>query len=108
MMSHEKAINLYNQIVQFYAATGFMPRFRHMTVMAGVSSINTVYNYLRRLEALGWVERPFPGATCAITLTRPTEAGLTPDELRALLEAEPTAYTVTLNVDGGTIEVRPL
>ena len=87
-MKHEtadRANALYHYLLRYYADTGAMPTIREIMPALGVVSSCSAWHYLNILEQWGWIRR-LPGAAHAITLTRATEAGLTPGQLAAMLE----------------------
>lgn len=83
----DRANALYHYLMRYYADTGGMPTRREMVAaMPFIATVGgSLMYYLGILERWGWIYRPLRKADRAITLTRPTEAGLTPRQLAAVL-----------------------
>lgn len=77
-------INLYDFLVTYIAEHGYAPNIRQIVQNLGCAR-QTAVNYLKQLQAMGWIERPY-WRHGAIKLTRPTETGLTPDDLQELIQ----------------------
>lgn len=77
---NDKTIAIYNAIVLFYARNGYMPTLREIGDVVGIASTGRVSYQVQKLETAGWLERS--GGARAMVLTRITEAGLTPGDLR--------------------------
>lgn len=76
----------YNWIVMFYVTYERMPSRREMCKGLKIKHIGTLMYRLRILRAYGWLDW-LPNKALAIRLMRPTERGLSPRQLRKLIEA---------------------
>lgn len=86
---NKRATRLYNFIVRYYAENGYFLTLREMTDVLGNNSTSIARAYVDLLEKRGWVRRIESQSARALKLTRPTERGLTPDQLAALLGVKP-------------------
>lgn len=86
-MTGEKAMRLYGFIVEFYARHEYMPSIREMGEYMGIPSTSMVNDLLVKLDKMGWIERA-ENVGRGMRLTRPTERGLQPGQLRNLLGVE--------------------
>lgn len=77
-----RTIELYHQIVAYFAEWGFMPTIRELSEMTGVASTDTIKHHRDMLQKWGWIDFQ-PQKARAMTLTRPAERGLKPSELQA-------------------------
>ena len=84
---NEQAVNLYMFIVRFFAAHGYMPSVREMYVHMGGRSTSVVAYHISVLVGWQWIVRS-RNVGRGMRLTRPTERGLKPAELRTLLGVE--------------------
>ena len=80
---------VYNTVMEYYATHGMMPSLRAIA-NATKLPFGTVAAHMTTLESWGWIERSY-------MLARPTEAGLTPGELRERLEREPVECVIVWN-----------
>lgn len=78
-----KCNRLYHKIVAFIIQFGHPPVLREMCVLMNTNSTSLVRGYLKVLEEWRWIEVP-EGKCRAIQLIRPTERGLTREQLAAL------------------------
>lgn len=76
--AHENAINLYNQMVRFYATHGHLPEMRELL---DVYDTRTWHKALIVLYEWGWIKWLRPGV---MVLNRPTERDMTPSQLAAM------------------------
>lgn len=80
-----KSIRLYHKIVAFIVQFKHPPSLREMGVMMNSNSTSLMRDYIQVLKAWGWIG--MDGGQCrTIQLTRPTERGLSIDELRAFFK----------------------
>lgn len=84
MRNKDKQVAVYNFIVRYYADYGYTPTVIDIMRGAGIASSSTVVLCLRELSIWGWIRR-VPYAKRTIVINRPTERGLSPDQLKALL-----------------------
>lgn len=70
----QRAIEIYNAILSYYAEQGMMPTIRELNAITSANSTSMVNYYLQRLEAWGWIQRPARSGR-AIRLLRVSEAG---------------------------------
>lgn len=78
-MAHENAIDLYNQIVRFYATHGHMPDMRQ--IVGPDFDVRMAHKALIVLYDWGWIAYPRPGV---MVLNRTTERDMTPTQLAAI------------------------
>jgi SOS-response transcriptional repressor LexA len=81
---NERAVKLYNFIMVFYAQHGYSPSIREIMPILQVSSTSLAAYTLNILINWRWIERGEKGGR-NIRLMRPTERGLSAENLRTLL-----------------------
>lgn len=93
---NSKAVMVYHAILRYMAQNGFSPSIRDLMRITRVTpSTSTMASYIKILREWHWIEMDGVKSR-AIRLTRPTEAGLTPAQLAALLNVQPSeSYRVT-------------
>ena len=87
---NEQAIQLYGFIVRYFAEREYIPSVREMCAFMDGRSESVVSYHLRVLEAWGWIKRTANVAR-GLRLTRPTERGMKPEQLRKMLGLEVVA-----------------
>lgn len=58
----------YSFILQYVNERGFSPSYVEIAEATGISSTNTIYTRLKRLEQMGLIERPIKGSPRAIRI----------------------------------------
>lgn len=89
-MLSDAAIALYNHMMHHYAEHNELPTAMQLVRGYGYASTRAVYDLFDTLRRWEWLRRN--PDTWQMELTRPTERGLTPEQLRALIAGMPV-YT---------------
>lgn len=85
---NQQAIELYGFIAAYFAQHEYMPTVREMCKFAGGRSTSIISYHLKVLVEWEWIERQAKAGR-GMRLTRSTERGLKPAQLRALLAINP-------------------
>ena len=87
-MKTQPHLDMYNLIVRYYAINERMPIVRELAKLCRTKSLSTIVYRRKQLVAIGWIALEPTASARSMTLTRVTERGLSPAELRQLIKQE--------------------